>query len=228
MPRVGRQAPGGMVFHVLNRGVGRLRLFDKDEDYSAFERVLEQTLAVRPMRVCAYCVMPTHWHLLLWPRQDGELAAFMHRLTITHVRRWVEHRHEVGMGHVYQGRYKSFPVQHEGHFLTVARYVERNPLRVAAANKLVDRAEDWRWSSLWRRAFGNADEKQMLSGWPVDRPRNWVWRVNRPESVQELEMLRLSVNRGRPYGSDRWMSAKVKALGLESTVRPRGRPRIKE
>ena len=77
------------------------------------------------MRICAYAVMPNHWHLLLWPECDGELAAFMQRLTITHVRRWQEHRGYAGLGHVYQGRYKSFPVESDEHFWVVARYVER-------------------------------------------------------------------------------------------------------
>ncbi len=221
MPRVARQAPGGMVFHVLNRGVGRLKLFGKDDDYAAFERVLEQTLAVRPMRICAYCVMSTHWHLLLWPRNDGDLARFMQRLTITHVRRWVESRHEVGMGHVYQGRYKSFPVQSDEHFLAVARYVERNALRA----KKVRRAEDWQFGSLWRCVYGRAEDQEILADWPVDRPRNWRWRVNQPETKQELVALRRCANRGCPFGSERWVAAKVKALGLESTVRSRGRPR---
>jgi len=107
MSRVARVAPGGVVFHVLNRGVGRMKLFETDGDYAAFERVLEETLAVRPTRLLAYCVMPNHWHLMLWPRTDGEMADFMQRLTITHVRRWVEYRRVVGSGHVYQGRYKS-------------------------------------------------------------------------------------------------------------------------
>lgn len=221
MPRVARQAPGGVVFHVLNRGVGRLRLFEKHDDYAAFERVLEQTLEVRPMRICAYCVMPTHWHLVLWPQRDGDLARFMQRLTITHVRRWVENRHEVGMGHVYQGRYKSFPVQTDEHFLAVVRYVERNALRA----RRVKQAEDWRFSSLWRRVHGSQEDRQLLTDWPVERPRNWRWRVNRAQTKQELEALRRCVNRGCPYGSDRWVAAKVKALGLESTVRPRGRPK---
>src|SRR5881394_445180 len=124
MPRTNRVTPGGMVFHVLNRGVGRMRLFRSDSDYMAFENILEKTLAVQPMRVCAYCLMPNHWHLVLWPKRDGELARFMQKLTITHVRRWVEHRHRVGYGGVYQGRYKSFPLQDDAHFTTVVRYVE--------------------------------------------------------------------------------------------------------
>ena len=102
MPRTARVAPGGMVFHVLNRGVARMQLFEKAADYQAFEQVLRDTLDRSPMRICAYAVMPNHWHLLLWPECDGELTAFMQRLTITHVRRWQEHRGYAGLGHVYQ------------------------------------------------------------------------------------------------------------------------------
>jgi putative transposase len=80
-----------MVFHVLIRGVAGMKLFEKAADYEAFEQVLRDTLDQSPMLICAYAVMPNHWHLLLWPECDGELTAFMQRLTITHVRRWQEH-----------------------------------------------------------------------------------------------------------------------------------------
>jgi putative transposase len=90
-----------MVFHVLNRGVARMQLFETTGDFQAFERVLEKTRDETAMRICADALMPKHWHLLLWPERDGELAAFMQRLTITHVRRWQEQRHYVGLGHVY-------------------------------------------------------------------------------------------------------------------------------
>ena len=116
MPRTWRVAPGGMVFHVLNRGVARMQLFEKAADYQAFEQVLRDTLDRSPMRICAYAVMPNHWHLLLSPECDGELTAFLQRRTITHVRRWQEHRGYAGLGHVYQGRYKSFPVESDEHF----------------------------------------------------------------------------------------------------------------
>ena len=98
-----------MVFHVLNRGVGRRLLFTKDEDFLAFERVVEETLRTRRMRLCAYCLMPNHWHFVVWPERDGDLPAFMQQVTNTHVKRWKEHRHEIGYGHLYQGRYKAFP-----------------------------------------------------------------------------------------------------------------------
>ena len=116
---------------------------------------------------------------------------------------------------------KSFPVQTDEHFLAVARYVERNPLRA----KLVERAEEWRWSSLWRRSQGDPQHVAFLSEWPVVRPRNWVARTNRPETATELEVLRCSVQRGRPFGNETWVQRMTKRFGLESTLRPRGRPK---
>ena len=210
-----------MVFHVLNRGVARMQLFEKAADYQAFEQVLRDTLDQSPMRICAYAVMPNHWHLLLWPECDGELAAFMQRLTITHVRRWQEHRGYAGLGHVYQGRYKSFPVESDEHFWVVARYVERNALRA----NLVLRAEEWRWSSLWQRCHPTGEERSLLAAWPIDMPANWLERVNQTDDAQELEALRRSVQRGRPFGQPEWQKEIAKRLGLESAYRPTGRPR---
>ena len=219
MPRRPRLAAGDLAYHVLNRRVGRLPLFEKPGDYEAFEQVLAEAVAHRRLRIAAYCLMPNHWHLLLWPRHDGELSEAMRWITGTHTQRWHAHRHTAGTGPVYQGRFKSFPVQTEEHFLTVARYVERNALRA----KLVDRPEDWRWGSLWRR--GQADPAQVawLSAWPVERPRDWVVRTNRPQTAVELEALRLCVQRGRPFGEESWVMSK--RLGLDSTLRPRGRPK---
>ncbi len=219
MPRATRYAPGGMIFHVLNRGVGRRSLFDKDGDYVAFERVLEETLSTAPMRICAYCLMPNHWHFVVWPQRDGELPAFMQQLTNTHVKRWKEHRHEIGYGHLYQGRYKSFPVQTEGYFYQVVRYVERNALRA----NLVSQAESWRWSSLSRRPRAGHDAS-LLSEWPVPRPVDWLAHVQRPQSEGELDAIRRSVRRGSPFGDPHWVSSTARALGLESTLRRRGRP----
>src|SRR6266850_1096513 len=98
------------------------------------------------MRVLAYCVMPNHWHLVLWPRADGDFSHYVGWLTLTHTQRWHAYQHTVGTGHLYQGRFKSFPVQTDEHVLTVCRYVERNPVRAG----LVPQAEHWRWGSLWQ------------------------------------------------------------------------------
>jgi putative transposase len=196
-------------------------LFEKDADYLAFVRVIDETLRTRPMRICAYCLMPNHWHLILWPKNDGDLPAFMQQLTNTHVKRWKEHRREIGHGHLYQGRYKCFPVQADDHFYDAVRYVERNALRA----NLVRLAEQWPWSSLTLssrpiRGFS------ILADWPVPRPANWIEIVNRPQSEAELEALRKCANRGCPLGDPNWTTATARSLGIESTLRSRGRPKL--
>ena len=222
MPRTARNAPGGLIYHVLNRGVGRQRFFFCDEDYLAFERIIVETLEKRDMRILSYCLMPNHWHFVLWPEGDKDLGRFMQRLTITHVTRWQKHYDKVGHGHIYQGRFKSFPVDSDDNFYRVMRYTERNALRA----NLVARAEEWPWGSLWIRQFGSPEHRALLSKWPIRRPRNWVSYVNQPASDAELESIRRSCRRGSPYGSAEWVQQTAKQLGLESTLRRPGRPKI--
>ncbi|MEM8739320.1 MAG: transposase [Planctomycetota bacterium] len=224
MPRTARVQPGGYVFHVLNRGNAQMALFEKEADYAAFEKAMTESAARVGMRLLAYCLMPNHWHLVLRPHGDGDLGRYMHGLTTTHVRRWHAHRHSVGYGHLYQGAYKSFPIQADKHFLTVCRYVERNALRAG----MVEKAEDWRWGSMGRRYQPDGDEdRPVLSPWPVDRLRHWRRLVNTPQSAKDLEAVRLSVRRGRPLGGEAWQARTAKRLQLESTLRNRGRPRKK-
>ena len=212
------------MYHALNRAVARLPLFEKDADFEAFERVIEYALQRDPTRILAYCVMPNHWHFVLWPREDGELSAFLRRLTHTHTQRWHARHGTAGTGHLYQGRFKSFPVKRDEHLLAVARYVERNALRAG----LVGRAQDWRWCSLWRRASGDAESKALLhEPWPVDRPPDWVKWVNEPQTEAELAALRESLRRGRPFGDAAWQRRAARQYGLESTLRPPHRPRKK-
>src|SRR5580698_934127 len=111
MPRVARHAPKGLIYHVLNRAVARLPLFQKPADYEAFERVIEEAHDKAPSDVLAYCVMPNHWHFVLRPTKDGQLTAFLRRLAHTHTMRWHAHYHTSGTGHLYQGRFKAFPVE---------------------------------------------------------------------------------------------------------------------
>jgi putative transposase len=221
MGRALRAAAGGMVYHVLNRANGRLPLFEKEGDYEAFTRVLAEAGDYCDVPLLAYCVMPNHWHLVVRPRGDGDLSRFVGWLTLTHTQRYHAHYHAVGLGHLYQGRFKSFPVEEDEHLLVVLRYVERNPLRAG----LVQRAEDWRWGSLWRRERGAAAARPALAAWPVAAPRGWVRRVNAAQTADEEEALRRCVRRGTPFGVASWVEAAVKRLGLETTLRPRGRPK---
>jgi putative transposase len=221
MPRSARQTPGGYVYHALNRGTARLKLFRKAADYAAFLRVLDEARERHPLRLLGYCLMPTHWHVVLWPAGDGELTAFLRWLTLTHSVRWHKQYHSTGSGHVYQNRFKAFAISEDQHLLTVLRYVERNALRAG----LVQRAEAWPWSSLACRLAGGEVAARRLHAGPIALPADWPRRVNAVQTEAELEAVRGSVTRGRPYGPEAWVEAVVQRLGLQSTVRPRGRPR---
>ncbi len=131
--------------------------------------------------------MPNHWHLLLWPRADGELSEVMRWITVTHTQRWHAHRRSSGTGPVYQGRFESFPVQTDKHFITVAF--------------------------------------DFLTHWPMERPQNWIEVVNAPDNASQLDDLRTSAQRGRPFGSADWITVMAKQLGLDSTMQARGRPK---
>jgi len=206
---------------VLNRANARRRIFERDDDYRAFERTLAEVQERIPMRILAWCLMPNHWHLVLWPRLDGDLSDYMRLVTLIHTQRWHAHRATAGSGHLYQGRFKSFAVQDDAHFLTVCRYVEANALRA----NLVRRAEEWRWCSLWRACRGRAEEPPHIDEWPVARPCDWTAHVNQVVPAVELEAVRCSTHRGTPYGQTPWVRRLAKELGLECSLRPRGRPK---
>ena len=218
MPRRARAIEAELIYHVLNRGNGRMRLFHKEGDYAAFEKVLSQGLSRYPVDLLSYCLMPNHWHLVLRPHSAASLSGLMRWIGVTHVRRHHQHYHHTAGGHLYQGRFKSFPVQEDLHFLTVCRYVEGNALRA----NLAQSAELWPWSSLFARS--RRDKRLELRAWPVDRPRAWIALVNEllPESA--VAELRTSINRGRPYGDEKWVQKTAKRLGLELTLHPVGRP----
>jgi putative transposase len=201
----------------LNRGNGQAVVFHKEEDYEALLHLIGAACQRLPMRVLAYCLMPNHFHLALQPFGEGDLSRWMQWLTTSHVRRY--HRHYRSSGHVWQDRYKSFPIEADDHLYIVLRYIERNPLRA----NLVTRAQDWGWSSLrwWRRH----DRPTYLTDGPMSRPPDWVRRVNRPETEAELDAIRNSVDRSAPFGSNAWRTRTAARLGLQSTLRPRGRPR---
>ena len=222
MGRPQRVTQPGLVYHVLNRRVMRLPLFQKEDDYLAFERVLGESL-VRPDApdLLAWCLMPNHWHLVVQAGKGTNLSTWMQWVTVTHTHRWHAHTHSAGEGPLYQGRFKSFPVQQDGHFLTLCRYVEANARRA----KLVKRAEAWRWSSLWVRRNRQSALTRWLRPWPVDRPRNWLAAVNRPIEKEALQGVRQSLTRGVPMGDMPWNTRIARRLGLDITLRARGRPR---
>ena len=236
MPRTARAQTGGLCCHVLNRGNNRAEVFRDADDCAAFVRLLERAdehvgdLPPMPLRAC--CLMPNHFHLLVQPRADGDLGRWMQWLMTSHVRR--HHRRHDTSGHVWAGRFKSFVIQRRppsasqraagtietaDPLWTVIRYVERNPLRAG----LVKRAEEWPWSSL-RWSVRPDEAPSCWHGPATRRPEGWARHVNQPQTQQELEAVRRSVVRGRPFGGEAWVRRIAARLGLEFTLRPRGRP----
>ena len=210
MPRIARGQTGGLFTHVINRGNGRQSVFGGAEDYAAFARLLADVNERTPMRIVSFCLMPNHFHLILWPHEDGDLSQWMQWLMSTHVRH--HHQRHGGSGHLWQGRFKSFVIKRRrptaaqrgagllrvgDPIIQVARYVERNPVRAG----LAESAEQWPWSSLrwWSNPAAAPSFWQEVG---FHRPQDWPSVVNEPQSEAELTALRQCIVRGRPFGPD--------------------------
>lgn len=214
MPRTARASVGGICYHAFNRGNGRACVFHDARDYDVFVSLMRQASDHVPMRISAWCLMPNHFHFVLWPAGDGELGRWMHWLLTSHVRR--HHKRYGTDGRIWQGRFKAFPIEQDRHLLTVLRYVERNPLRAG----LVERAESWRWSSLYHWC-----RREAVIGLqsPLERSSAWLNLVNTPQNADEEAALQLSIKRSRPYGTKSWTKSIAKTLGLEASLRRPGR-----
>ena len=188
LPRGARDARGGYCYHVLNRGNGRRTGFHKEADFAAFGKLLVQAGERLHVRRLAYGLLPNHFHRLLGPRADGDRSASMMWLTTAHVRRY--HRHYHSSGHVWQGRFRSFPIQQDEQLRTVQRYSERN----AVGAGLVARAQDW----LWSRAAPHREGMPVLAQGPVEPALDWWRYVNAPQTEAAVAALRQWIRRRRP------------------------------
>ena len=216
MPRLPRVDIADYNYHVINRAIAKAQIFYTEKDYYAFDEIIEEAQFKYDMRIFSYSTMPNHWHFVINPKRDGDISKFMKWLTGTHTQRWHAFHETTGTGHIYQSRYKSFLIQNDKHLLDVIRYVENNPLRA----NLVKRAEDWKWSSLYKRLNGC----KFLSPLPTELPENYLKSVNENFSPDELKKIQTSIIRDRPLGKDEWMKKVVEKFKLQASMKPRGRP----
>lgn len=216
MPRIARGIADHFVYHILNRGNGKQKVFYKERDYQSFIQLIKEAKERHPVQLFAYCLMPNHFHLLLKPLRGKDLSRFMQWLLTCHVRRY--HSHYGTTGHVWQGRFKSFIVQEDDHLLTVMRYIEGNPVRAGLATS----ARDWVWSS-HRETLGEK-ARNVVDETPITLPNGWGNYVDEPMTENELARLRKSAQRQAPFGTFAWQSRLCREFGLESTIRKRGRP----
>jgi len=217
MPRRSRAIVAGYCYHVINRGNNKARIFHDYSDYAAFTGFMAAAQQRFPLAMLAACLMPNHVHFVLRPGRDDEVTKWMHWLFTSHASR--HHRKYGTVGRLWQGRFKASVIQQDLHLLRVMRYVERNALRAG----LVRRAEEWAWGSLSWRARNHPLVAPQPS--PVALPADWISLVNQPQTETELEILRTSINRQRPIGAEEWIATTACTLGMQFSIRPRGRPR---
>jgi putative transposase len=196
MPRPHRIHPDCVPQHIVNRGNRKSQIFMSPADYIGFLAGMTDAAERTVVRVVAFCLMPNHFHLVLWPFKGAEISAYMQILMNAHLRDVMPRQGTKGLGHVYQGRYRNHLIQSDWHFLNVCRYVESNARRAG----LCKRAEEWPWSSL--SCSGPVPEINLLSPWPTPKPFDWLDQVNAPR-------LRLSGPRG-------WVPSEV-LVGVAST-----------
>jgi putative transposase len=166
MPRIPRGQQAGFVYHVINRGNGRATIFHKAQYYQAFLSILALAKARHPVKIFTFSLMPNHFYFVIEASHHQSLSRFMQWLLTSHVRRY--HKHYGSSGHVWQGRFKSFPVQRDEHLLMVVRYVLQNPVR----SGLVSSVNDWPWSSSPCR-------------WPHGRGTRWGFDFAIAHSIEE-------------------------------------------
>jgi len=231
MPRIARGLAARNIYHVLNRGNDRQEVFHNNEDYITFIKLMKGAKELYQVKIFAYCLMPNHFHIVLMPELSEGLSKCMQWLMTSHVRCY--HRIYGTSGHVWQGRFKSFIIQEDTHLLMVLRYVEGNPVRTG----LVSSAKEWLWSShnsrlgsqgQFFRNKGALHFGEMIDETPIEIPKNWDKYVDEPLTDSEMEKLSRSVSRQSPYGNEDWILRICKEFGIESTIRPRGRPRKKQ
>ena len=203
MARPLRVDVGDQVYHVINRANGRFTIFEEGWMYKDFEHLLEEMKEEYDIRILAYVIMPNHWHLLLHPKKDGDLSRSLAWLGTAHTRRYHAQTETIGGGHLYQGRYKSFLIQTDAHLLTVLKYIERNPVRA----KLSKRVESWKWGSAYRRIYGTKKARALLAVSPTPLPYRYRAWIHEAEKSEELDEIRKSVNRGVPFGTEKFIAS---------------------
>ena len=205
MPRGRRRLIDGYAYHLLNRGNRKQAIFHKADDYQAFLGILAEASQRFSMPLCAVCVMKNHFHIVVWPECARSISEYMHWLLNVHVHRYNLHYGLKGLGHLYQDRYKAFPIQDYRHLFTVMRYVEANPLRA----NLVDAAENWRWSSISLRN-DPAWQRVLTVGERFRLPEDWTAIVNGVIPGEDLHAVRRCAQRNDPFGDPEWIAKVVK------------------
>jgi putative transposase len=217
MPRAARNVIDGFFYHVLNRGNDKQTIFHKDKDFEAFLELMKKAKELFPVDVLAYCLMPNHYHFLVSPPLAENLSKWAHWFTSVHVAHY--HNHYKTSGHIWQGRFKTFLVQGDDHFISVLRYVEGNPVRAS----LVNSAHEWPWSSHKFRIGLNTSS--LVDQLPLPLPPDWGKFVNQTMKPDELNEMRKCIAHSLPFGNEEWKQKLSGQYGIKCYRKKAGRPK---
>ncbi len=220
MPRIARGLANNQIYHIINRGNRREAVFHDKYDYERFLKLLLDSKEKYSINIYAYCLMPNHFHLVIYTHYSDNLSKALHWISSSYVR-YYNKKYKIS-GHLWQGRYKSFIVEQDSYLITLLKYVEANPKRA----KIVKECEKYQYSSAYKRV--NNIQDQLLGELPIDIPTDWSRYINDKEDKTDLDFIRNSIERQSPLGDELWQYNIVKKYGLESTLNPIGRPRRKD
>jgi putative transposase len=220
MARLARVEVLDTPHHVTQRGNARRAVFENDNDRLAYLSILRQHAKKRGLSIRGYCLMPNHVHLVVVPVRRNAMVTV---LRDAHGRyACYLNARQAANGHVWQGRYYSCPMD-EHHLWNALRYIERNPVRAG----LVERPEDWAWSSARVHLCGVDDGYTDLAPWAA----HWTavdWREFLGLPAREAdEELRTSTHAGRPLGSNDFVQLLERQTGRRLSARKGGRPKAK-
>ena len=225
MPRRARLVLPGIPLHITQRGNNRLPCFFEEADYRYYLDLLENSAAATRCEIHAFVLMTNHIHLLITPRDPTGAAALMKTLGERYVR-YVNRRHERS-GTLWEGRYRSSPVDSNRYLLTCYRYIELNPVRA----NMVARPDDYRWSSHRANAYGIKNSllipHALYDALGVDAAaRRQAYRLlfETNLSDEELGRVRLASCGNRALGNDEFIANIQIQLGGNATTKPHGRP----
>ena len=231
MARPLRITIANLPFHILDRGNNRQIVFHQEEDFIYFLKLLKRYKKELKFKIYHFCLMSNHIHFVLEPTIEGSLPKIMMRITLAYSSYF--NKKYRGVGHVWQGRYKSALIDKENYFIWCGLYVELNPVRAG----LVSKPEDWRWSSYRFYAFGEIDP--LMEGLiDVDpyylelgnnaRERQKKYQENVEEVMKEkfLKNIRGKLDEG-VFGREDFIRETKEKFKIKS-LRPKGRPKKEE
>ncbi|XZE43306.1 transposase [Pirellulaceae bacterium SH467] len=221
MGRAPRASEGGFPYLTVCRGLDGLTIFPDDQALVGFTGILQESLERWEPRLLAYALLPDQWLALVVPRKDGDLSKWIGWVTSVHAMRNRHLASETQQRGIYERRYRSFPVQDNERILDAMLYIESLPVQLGITSD----SKAYAYTSLHQRATTVSRLSNWISPPPVPLPSAWESHLQEGLAQEKLELIQRSIERGSPYGDPGWVERIVKRFRLESTLRPRGRPR---